>query len=245
MLRRALPVVVSIASLSLALAFAGAASATPVPLFHLTSASVSVHWGYDYSGTDDEGDPFTLTGSEAASLTMSKAVLKGDDALGIYTAALTGTDSGQFTNTGPGTNVSCAYSLDPALIGSVLQLNVVSLSHNRVEVNTGLSDGESASGATALTTEDEQAQNNCDDYLPTAIGTSLDYGPAPNNVHTPQCHGIVDGCEIFSTSAFRHGTVSVSISDSMPATAAADAVPPDHTGNETYAWDIHAVLKKG
>jgi len=242
MFRRALPIV---ASCALVLGLPAAAGAAPVPLFHLVSASMRVHWSYDYSGTDDDNDPFTLTGAEVANLTMSRAVERSDDALGIYTAALTGIDSGQFTNTGPGTNVNCAYMLNPALVGATLQLDVVSLSHGRVELNAGLTDGGNPAASTTLSSEYGDAQSACDDYLPTAIGTSLDYGPAPNNVHTPQCHGIVDGCEIFSTSAFHRGTVTVSISDSVPATAAADAVPTSRTGTETYAWTIQAVLKKG
>lgn len=243
MFRRALPI---FASLAVLLGLPAAAAAGPtVPLFHLVSASVRVHWSYAYSGTDDDNDPFTETGSEIANLTMSRAVLKGNDVLGVYTAALTGLDTGQYTNTGPGTNVSCTYSLNPALVNANLQLNVVPLSHNRVEVNSGVSDGDNSAGSTALSDEFDQAQSGCGGYLPTSIGSSLDYGPAPNNVHTPQCHGIVNGCEIFSASGFHHGTVSVSITDSVPATAAADAVPPDHTGTETYAWTIQAVLKKG
>ncbi len=242
MFRRALP---TVAALAVLLGLPAAASAVPVPRFHLVSAAVHVQWSYDYSGTDGSGDPYTETGGETASLTMSKALLKSDNALGIYTAALSGTDGGQYTNTGPGTDESCTYSLDAQLVDTLVQLNVVGLSGNQVEVNAGLSDGQDAPGSAALASEYEQAQTNCGDYQPTAIGTSLDYGPAPNNVHTSQCHGIADGCEIFSTSSFHHGTVTVSITDSVPATAAADAVPTDHTGAETCAWTIQAILKKG
>jgi len=223
---------------------AGSAAA-PLPLYHVVGASVHVDWSYDYSGTDDDNDPFTEAGSEVANLSFAKATLKSDDVLGVYTAALSGTDSGQYAQSGPGVSVSCAYALDPTQLAAQLQLNVVPLSHGRLEVNAGLSEGGTPSSISAFSDEVQQADNSCDGYTPTAIGSSLSYAPAPDNARTPQCRGIADGCAIFSARSFRQNTVTVSISDTVPVDAAGTAVPPDHTGQETYAWTIDATLKKG
>ncbi len=233
-----------LASAALALCPAAAASASsPGALFHISGATVTTDWSYDLHGVDGDGTPFEDTGSETSSMAMTQ-VDRSADSIGIYTARLGGSANGTYNSSDAyGPIANCTYGFNPAAIHEQVQLNVVPLSGHRFEVNSSLGPGEDAAAVSELQNELLAAQSACNGYSPVNLGYGLTFDPAPNNVHTRQCQGIGEGCEIFSRNAFRGRSVTVKIATSGPVSA--EFLPPGDTGTATYTSSIDVVLKRG
>ncbi|HEY7967744.1 MAG TPA: hypothetical protein VID68_11995 [Solirubrobacteraceae bacterium] len=217
---------------------------TPRAVYHISGARVTTTWAYDYSGTDDSGNPFSSSGGESANLTLG-ATDRSSDRFGIYTARLTGTLAGSYSYSSVGNDVNCpSYSLDPAAVQEQVQLNLVSLPGHRVEINASLGPGQTTVATSALQQEFQAVDSTCGD-MPTNLGYGLTYSPAPNNVHTPQCDGIADGCAIVRASAFRSPSVTVHINVSdFVIPPGFTVIPSGANGHDLYTWSITVTLKR-
>ena len=212
--------------------------------YRLISARVSTNWDYNWSWTDpSSGGTATGTGGEVASLRLLRADSSLDH-LGIFSAYLKGTLAGSYSSQDAvGTMSSCPqYGLNPSLLGEQLQLNSVALPGHRVEINAGLDTGQQPSQVSAFQQEVDAVSTACGETPPN-IGYGLMYAPEPNNVHTSQCAGVSDGCEIFPLTAFTRSTVTVQISGSEPLKPGATVIPQGGTGQDTFTWSIAVVLK--
>lgn len=233
---------IAIAGLMLA-AMPAVASARPAR-FHIAAATVTTNYAYSYTATDAQGDPYSASGGESASLTMS-AVDRSADAFGIHTARLKGSFHGSYTLVDSGGGTSCpSYTLDPGAVQEYIQLTTVPLSRHRLEINAGLGPGQTDVATQELAREYRQVQSTCGVYPPN-LGYGLTYNPAPDNVHTPQCSGIAQGCEIFSARAFRRRRVVVRIGGTVPVAPGFTAIPAGGSGHDTYTWQIAVTLVKG
>ncbi len=238
-------VLVALATAAGLMALPAQALAGPVgALYRVTGATVSVHWANTFNATDDDGTPYTTTNNEAAALTLSAPLLPSLDADGIYTAGLKGTLNGTYTVTSSTGNTACSYTLTPGALQEELQLNVVPLSGRRLEVNAGLGLGTTPAAQQAFQQEFAQTQTDCGGYGPTNFGWALSFTPAPNNVHTPQCDGISDGCEIFPASRFRSRTVTVAIAGAWPVAASKAGDAPGASGQATDTVSIDVTLTR-
>lgn len=245
MKRNLLPLLAATGALALLIGAQALAAAPFVPpaLHHIASVRVTRTWRYAYSGTSD-GSGYSSHGGESATLTGS-AVNTSTDPFGIYTARLHGTFRGRFYYDTTGTHVSCPhYRLDPAAVQEQLQLNLITLSGGRVEVNAGVGPGQTGTGTAALASEIQGVGSTCG-RLPVNVGYALTYSPAPNNIHTPECDGIADGCAIVAASAFSAPQVTVHI------TVRDFEIPPGFTvmprgssGHDLFSWSIAVVLKR-
>ncbi len=236
---------VALASFGCLLALPAQAGADPVgALYRVTGATVNLGWKNTFSATDDDLTPYTTTDDETAALTLAAPLFPSLDPDAIYTARLQGSLSGTYAVISPDGNVACSYSLNPGALQEALQLNVVPLSGHRLEVNAGLGLGTSASAEQAFGQEFAQTETDCGGYGPTNFGWALSFAPAPNNVHTPQCHGISDGCEILAASRFRARTVTVSIAGTWPVAVSLAGDPPGATGQASDTCSIDVTLTK-
>jgi hypothetical protein len=245
MKRSVLTLLVATGAVALPIAAQALAAApfTPPAVYHIASVRVTRTWHYAYSGTSN-GTGYSSHGGESTTMTGS-AVNTSTDPFGIYTARLHGTFRGRFHFDATGTHVSCpSYHLDPAAVQEQLQLNLIALSGGRVEVNAGVGPGQTPSGTAALTKEVEAVGTTCG-RLPVNAGYALTYSPAPNNVHTPECSGIADGCAIVAASAFNTPRVTVHIAVShFPIPDGFTVMPRGSTGHDTFSWSIAVVLER-
>jgi hypothetical protein len=235
----------ALASAAGLMALPAQAAASPVGgLYRVTGATVSVRWANTFNATDDDLTPYTTTNDETAALTLSAPLLPSLDAQGIYTADLKGTLTGTYDVTSPDGNTACSYTLNPGALQEELQLNVVPLSGHRLEVNAGLGLGTTTAAQQAFGQEFAATQTDCGGYGPTNFGWALSFTPAPNNVHTPQCAGIADGCEIVPASRFRSRAVTVAIEGFWPVPVSKAGDPPGATGQASDTYSINVTLTK-
>ena len=248
-MRRGLLLVLATAAAAAAMAMAAEAQASspfmPRVVYHIASARVTTAWDYSYSGTDDSGNSFSSNGGESAKMTLA-ATDRSADRYGVYTARLKGTLTGRYFFSSTGNNVSCpSYSLDPAAVQEQVQLNLMALPGRRVEINAGLGPGQTSLATSALQQEFQAVGSTCG-ALPTNLGYGLTYGPAPNNVNTPQCQGIADGCAIVTANAFSAATVKVHIHvNGYAIPSGFTVIPSGASGHDLYSWNITVVLERG
>lgn len=215
----------------------------PSVLYHIARARVTTNWNYAYAGTDD-GLPFSSSGGETTNLSMS-ATDRSYDAFGIYTARLKGTAVGSYYFNTAGKNIDCPrYTFDPAAVQEQVELNLISLPGHRVEINAGLGPGQTRAATATLQREILAVGTTCGD-LPTGVGYGLTYAPAPNNVHTPQCATIADGCAVVDARAFRSASLTIHIAvTGYPLPAGFTVIPSGASGHDLFSWDITVVLDR-
>ncbi len=241
---RSLRVLLPLLALAMLALPAQAGAVGPGSLYHIVSARVSTDWSFNYSWLDDQNQPASTSGGEATSLTLLRTIDRGADPFGIYTALLKGSINGSYHLVTTGNTVDCPhYSFDPVAIQEQVQLDFVRVRGGRLEINAGVGPGQAGPAVLALQSEMQQVATLCG-QMPPALAFGLTYGPAPNNVHTPQCDGIAHGCELFNTRRLHARRVTIHIHGSGP-------VDPDHThmpsgasGYETYSWDIKVMLQR-
>ena len=220
-----------------------AAPFVPRAVYHIASVRVTRSWQYAYSG-HASGVSVSSHGAETTTLTGS-AVLMSNDPFGIYTARLRGAFRGRFYYDTVGTHISCPhYNLSPADAQEQLQLNLISLSGGRVEINAGVGPGQTGAAPAALARELQAVDTTCG-RMPVNVGYGLTYSPAPNNVHTPECAGIADGCAIVPGSAFSAPEVTVRIAvHDLAIPSGFTVIPPGASGRDVFSWSIAVVLKR-